>query len=305
MGTMPGRVRVLAFLALSAWLGAAFAIASPRPERELPVFARRAGVPEALVRSSTSVEISSQRVELYGEVDGTGYAAVVYESGQRAVGDMGMEKLCSAALTRKYRTAIIDHVAKQRADSLIKEDLVRLSMSEIHLGPIRRLDYDQKDGCEFVACSTALENVRVPDMAARWDHFLAVASYGAAKLLVRDGQSEPALELLKNTRRDPAVYQNGLGYIIPLVAARDQPLSHRLRQEFLDTSAMTDPEATFHLAEHLQNGGDLIGAAVLYDICLRLDSQSIPCREGKASLDVPSAASPIPARLDYDSFFNQ
>lgn len=132
-----------------------------------------------------------------------------------------------------------------------------------------------------------------------------VTDHNAAKRLVHDGQVETALELLKNTRLDPVIYANGLGYIIPLVAKRDQSLSHRLRQEFLDPQAMTDAQAMCFLADHFQSEGDQDGAVTLYDVCLRLDPLAVSCREGKSNLEDAGTSSPKPVNLDYDQFFKQ
>lgn len=234
-----------------------------------------------------------------------GYAAVARENETTPVGQSGMQILCTAALARKYETLLVDLLSQKKMDNMTSREFVRLAVAETHFGSISWLGYNRQDGVEFVACSTALDDVKPVDIEKHWDRYLAAASYKAALSLIKQGRKETALSLLKNTRSDMDIYSNAVGFIVPLLAEKDQALAIRLEQDFVDPKRMNDPEALLFLVRYRRIRGDSVGAKSLLDRCLQIDPRSRLCREEQSALQ-PIDISPIKVPdLGYDSFFTQ
>lgn len=296
---------ILPCLAACLWLGCSVVQAASPIEKDLRAFASKSWKPLSPVHSSSMVAVSQKRWELYGEDHGRGYAAVARENETTPVGQSGMQILCTAALARKYETLLVDHLSQKKMESLISTEFVRLAMVETYFGSIRWLGYNRQDGVEFAACSTALDDVKPVDIEKHWDRYLATASYKVALSLIKQGRQETALSLLKNTRSDMGVYNNALGFIIPLLAEKDQASAIRLEQDFVDPKRMNDPEALLFLVRYRRIRGDSVGAKSLLDRCLQIDPRSRLCREEQASLQSIGTSIGEAPDLSYDSFFTQ
>lgn len=296
---------ILPCLAACFWLGCSVVQAASPIEKDLRAFASRSWKPASPVHSSSMTAVSQKRWELYGEDHGRGYAAVALENRTTTVGQSGMQILCTAALARKYETLLVDHLSQKKMDSLTIREFVRLAVAETHFGSISWLGYNRQEGIEFVACSTVLDDVKPVDIEKHWDRYLATASYKAALSLIRQGRQETALSLLKNTRSDMDVYNNALGFIIPLLAEKDQASAISLEQDFVDPKRMNDPEALLFLVRYRRSRGDSAGAKSLLDRCLQIDPRSRLCLKEQSSLQSSSNSPTEVLDLSYDSFFTQ
>lgn len=224
-------------------------------------------------------EVSARRWELVAEHDGDRLAAVALAPEAEAPPRGLLPSLCRVALLRDSFVGAARLQARRDLSDEDIEHIVMMASGEARLTGARMLADGQDGRWRFQACRAPLDGIVTTDLDKTGESLLARWAYAEAKRAIGLGNTEAAISLLKRTTLDRQVYQNAVGFMIPLTHQSNPDIAAHLVREQLSPPHMTDPDALEYLGRHLHaQGGKTPTAKSVAQRCLALDPKRPGCR---------------------------